>query len=390
VGYVPHGAAAASSHGLDLLPDYLSDRGPVFYVLAAVLGIALVAVALRLLGWLLVGRSRPSGGEAGPPESRLRQGEMPEWLRENDGAGPDDGAVAAAAPPLAAGETGPRIALAWGRRDFVEKTLLGIADSARESIFAENWARREGMLQGLDPRAKVVGLVGLVVVTSIAHRWQVLAALYALGIALGLLSRLPLGVMVRRVWLAVPLFAGAVTLPAALNVVTPGRPLLVLLRSPLIAVTAPGLAAAGVLTLRVGVAVSFVMLLTLTTPWNRLLYGLRGLLVPRAFLMVLAMTYRYLSVLLQSAADMFTSRRSRTVGRTAARDDRRFVGGAMGALFGKTIALADEVHAAMLSRGWTGEARALAPLRMRAADMIWLGAIGLAALAALGGELGAR
>jgi energy-coupling factor transporter transmembrane protein EcfT len=191
------------------------------------------------------------------------------------------------------------------------------------------------------------------------------------------------------VWLAVPLFVGAVTLPAALNVVTPGPALLVLHRDPYLAVTAPGLALAGLLTLRVGVAMSFVALLPLTTRWNDLLAGLRALAVPRLFVTALAMTCRYLGVLTQSAEEMFTARRSRTVGRASRADDRRFLGSAIGALFGKTVALTDEVHGAMLSRGWTGEAHALTARRPGLADLAWLAAmLVLAALVAGGGRIG--
>jgi len=274
----------------------------------------------------------------------------------------------------------------FSQTGFLEKTLSGLAEGTRETVFAEKWARREGLLQRLDPRVKVAALLGFVIVTSVLHRLPALLGLYSLLIALSALSRLPFGLLLKRVWLSVPLFVGAVTLPAALNVVTPGRPLLVLLARPLIAITEPGLAHAAILTLRVGVAVSCVVLLTLTTPWNDLLRGLRVLFVPRLFLTVLTMTYRYLAVLMQATTEMFTARKSRTVGRTSAAEKRRFLGGSMGALFGKTLGLTDEIHAAMLSRGWTGETRTLRPLRLRAADLVWLGAMALVAVLAIGGE----
>src|SRR5262249_24560084 len=112
-------------------------------------------------------------------------------------------------------------------------------------------------------------------------------------------------------------------------------------------------------------------LLTLTTEWSALLRALRLLLVPRLSLSVLAMTYRYLAVLLQSASEMFTARRSRTVGPATNRQGRQFAGTGIGALFGKTLALAEEVHAAMPSRGFTGEIRTLTRLRWRRADSLW-------------------
>jgi energy-coupling factor transporter transmembrane protein EcfT len=99
------------------------------------------------------------------------------------------------------------------------------------------------------------------------------------------------------------------------------------------------------------------------------------------------MTYRYLVVFLQSAEEMFIARWSRTVGRATSEQNRRFLGGVMGALFGKSLALTEEVHAAMLSRGWTGEVRTLQPPYLRTADLVWLAAMGIVAALAMGGEL---
>ena len=155
--------------------------------------------------------------------------------------------------------------------------------------------------------------------------------------------------------------------------------LLVLARDPYVAVTTTGLLACARLTLRVGAAVSFVTLLSVTTRWSSMLRGLRALGVPRPFVEVLGLAHRYAAVLMRSASEAFVARKSRTVGRVSAASGRGFLGSLAGALLGKTLALADEVHEAMVSRGWTGEARTLEPLRLRAPDAAWLAAMGLAA-----------
>jgi energy-coupling factor transporter transmembrane protein EcfT len=67
-------------------------------------------------------------------------------------------------------------------------------------------------------------------------------------------------------------------------------------------------------------------------------------------------------------------------------ENRRFLGGVMGALFGRTLALTEEVHAAMLSRGWAGEAHSLRIPRIKVADMVWLTTLSLVALSALMAE----
>ncbi len=379
-GYMPRNLDAIDEKGwkgFNLLPDYLSERGMGFYIAAALIGALTITLMLYVVGRLLARREEPPAPppDDTPPPSSNRSGDLPAWMTETEEKS-DSGASAYQA-------TSPHSARRGG---FVEKTLSELTGSAQEILFAERWARQEGMLQRLDARIKVIGLIGLVVVTAFLHRLPGLLGLYALSLILAVCSRLPVGMFLRRVWLTVPLFVGAVTLPAALNLVTPGPPLITLWREPLLAITEPGLAAALLLTMRVGVAVSFVVLLTLTTQWNDLLHGLRSLLVPRMFVTVLAMTYRYLAVLIQSAAEMFTARKSRTVGRMSREENRRFLGGVMGALFGRTLALTEEVHAAMLSRGWAGEAHSLRIPRIKVADMVWLTTLSLVALSALMAE----
>lgn len=266
---------------------------------------------------------------------------------------------------------------------FLERTLAGLAANARTGLQSEHWARQAGYLQQIDARAKVACFLVLIVVVTSLHHLPILLLLYALALVMAQMSRLPIALLLKRVWLSVPIFVGALALPAIFNFVTPGPVLFTLAEHPFIAVTVPGLLAATTLTLRVGVAVTFAVLLTLTTRWNDLLRALRILFVPRLFVLVLAMTYRYLAVLMQIAGDMFVARRSRTVGRISRASGRKFVGGSMGALFGKTLALSEEVHNAMLARGFTGEMRTLAPLRWRPADAAWTGAMLLVAFLCL-------
>ena len=68
------------------------------------------------------------------------------------------------------------------------------------------------------------------------------------------------------------------------------------------------------LVARVETAATLSVLLILCTPWSHVLKALRVLRVPVVFVVILGMTYRYILLLLQSAHDMFESRRSRMVG----------------------------------------------------------------------------
>jgi cobalt/nickel transport system permease protein len=261
------------------------------------------------------------------------------------------------------------------RGSFVEKTLTGASDLLRQVMFSEDIALQGGLLQRVDARAKIVAMLILLVAASFLHNIAVLLALYALTLLVAASSRLPVGYFIKRVWLFVPIFTLVVVLPATLSVVTPGRIVLQLWswHGHPEGFTDQGLTSAALVVSRVAVSISLVLLLTLTTPWVKLLAALRSLGVPRMFVMVISMAYRYIFLLLGSVSEMYESRKSRTVG--AVRHDkaaRAFVGATAGALIGKANHLSEEVHQAMVSRGYRGEATTVQGFRLRAADVTFV------------------
>jgi cobalt ECF transporter T component CbiQ len=300
--------------------------------------------------------------------------------------------VTAAAPPdwLLRGETGLCPCGCAGRRSrrsFVEKTVTGGADLVRQALFSDDIASRRGLLQAVEPRVKLLTVLALLIAAAFLHHVPVVLALYTVTLGLAACSSLRLSFFVRRVWLFVPLFTGLVVVPAALNLVTPGRIVVSLgtwFGHP-VGLTQQGCTTAALIVSRVALSISLAVLLTLTTPWNRLLASLRGLFVPRVFVQVLGMTYRYLFYLVRGVGEMYTARTARTVNRD--RDvgrSRAFVSATAGALFGKAHALSEEVHLAMLARGFTGTTRVLRPVRPRMLDALWAAACLVVIVAALG------
>lgn len=223
----------------------------------------------------------------------------------------------------------------------------------------EETASAPGLLQRVDPRVKVVGTAALVVVATLLHSVEALATLYVVGIVLAALSRIPVR-RLAQVWLVAPLFSTAVLVPAVLNIVTPGSPVVVLHASdPVITVTDAGLMVAGRMILRVAVCVSLVLLLTATTRPERLFRGLRALGVPVVFVMLLGMMERYLWVLARAAEEIHLAKVSRSITRGSVREEQAWVAAGMGSLFRRTRTLGNEVYLAMISRGYTGEVHLL-------------------------------
>jgi cobalt ECF transporter T component CbiQ len=277
-----------------------------------------------------------------------------------------------------------------GRRkkaSYVDKTLEGGARLLQQTLFAGDVAAQPGFLQRLEPRVKLISMAALLIAASLVRYVPVLAAMYVICLVLAVASRLSLEYFLKRVWLFVPIFTGIVVLPATLSIITPGHVVVPLghwwFGQP-VGITAQGLAGAVIIVTRVAVSISLVVLLTLTTPWNELLASLRALFVPRIFVAVLTMCYRYLFVLSATVEDMYLARRARVAGDGDVVSGRAYVAATAGSLFSNAHALSDEVHQAMTSRGYTGDARSLERRAPAWGDWLWLATVAATVIAVIG------
>jgi len=295
-------------------------------------------------------------------------------------APPDERARASSVTPtwLLQREVGLCQCCSVGRRSkatFIDKTIAAASGVLRQALFTDDIAAQPGLLQRLDPRVKATTILALVISAALLHNVPVLLALYVVALLLAVASKMSLSYFVKRVWLFVPIFTGIVVLPATFSFVTHGHIVVPLGRwfGHPVGLTSQGLRAASLIVIRVATSISFVVLVALTTTWTRLLAALRALLMPRMFILVLGMAYRYVFHLLGSVTDMYEARKARTVhAGNIVRSGRAFVSATAGTMFGKAHAMSEEVHQAMVSRGYTGHARTLSAFRLRAIDVAWV------------------
>jgi cobalt ECF transporter T component CbiQ len=262
------------------------------------------------------------------------------------------------------------------RKSFVERTLAGLAEAFERSLYSEAIGAQAGLLQGLDPRIKLVGLLLLIIAAASARSLAVVGTVLLVAIALALLSRVSLATLTKRVWLSALIFTGAIALPALF--LTPGR---AIARVPLVdwPITEQGLTSALFLLGRVLTSTTLATTLVLTTPWTDLLKALRVLRVPTLFVVILGMTYRYIFLILQTASDMFESRQSRGIGRLDGAEQRRVATASVGVLLSKSFQLSNDVYLAMQSRGFRGEIYTLDEFRTTPRD--WLALVAFVAVA---------
>ena len=105
--------------------------------------------------------------------------------------------------------------------------------------------------------------------------------------------------------------------------------------------------------------------------------------VPKLFVLILSMAYRYIFLFLHLANGMFEARKSRIVARTSGGEQRRFISGTMGNLVNRSIKMSNDVYAAMAARGFSGTIQTFQAYRMRSADWWALAGAGLVGVVAV-------
>jgi cobalt/nickel transport system permease protein len=250
-------------------------------------------------------------------------------------------------------------------------------------MVSESISRRSGLLQTIDPRIKLITVLAIIVSVSIMRSPIIIWGVYAFTLMIAVASSVSLIFFIKRVWLFIPLFSAVIVIPALFNVVTPGEPIWTvfhLARSydlgpyhipDTIAVTRQGVLTAVTFIGRVSASVSLAVLLTLTTLWSDLLQGLRILKVPRIFILILGMTYRYIILLVHTVYDIHVARKSRTLHYGPTQAEQRWVASRMGYLLKRTYMMSQDVHNAMLSRGFSGDVRTLNASAIRGCDYAW-------------------
>ncbi|MFY9728196.1 MAG: cobalt ECF transporter T component CbiQ [Bryobacteraceae bacterium] len=263
------------------------------------------------------------------------------------------------------------------RRGFLGRTIESLYQAMERALDAEHSAASGGLLQRLDARVKVSGLFALILAAALARRLWVIAAVFALAVLLAALSRISIRLLASRVWIPALVFTGAIAAPALF--LTPGD---ALYRVPGLnwMVTAQGLTTADYLLLRVETAATLALLLVVTTPWMHVLKALRVFRVPVVLVAILGMTSRYILLLLETAHEMFQSRKSRSVGALHGAERRQMAVASAGVLLSRTFQLSGDVYLAMQARGFRGEIYLPDDFTLKRLD--WLALAGFAALAA--------
>lgn len=258
----------------------------------------------------------------------------------------------------------------------IANSVETISGALRAFFTAEHVATEDGFLQRRDPRVSVLSIAGLALAVMVTRTLAVALFFGVVTVVLAWLSSVPLRRLLSRS-AVVPLASALIVLPQ--TVLMPGEPLVGGFG---FAVTEAGVAYVVLFTVRVGVGVSLLSLLVLTTPFSAIVAAMRELRIPVALVWVIAVTYRYLFLFFDELQRLVLARNSRTAGTSAIRGGWRDARRIVGTFLLRTLDRGERVGRGMRARGG---ARPPSPYgRSKAVDASDLGLVAFAIVAVAG------
>jgi cobalt/nickel transport system permease protein len=258
--------------------------------------------------------------------------------------------------------------------------------------FLDPYIQRTSLVHSLDPRIKLVHTLAFILTVAFTPTgiWAVYILLFAILLAVEVLSDLGVGYVLKRALLAFPFVLAAFPLIFT----SAGDTLVTLpLGSWALRISQPGLERFISIALKSWISVQAAIVLASTTPFPQLLVAMRAIRIPRLLVAIFGLMWRYLFVLGDEALRLIRARASRS-GRLQGVNVKsggsliwraRVAGGMAGNLFLRALERSDRIYMAMLSRGYDGEVRSRSLPELRASHwlILILGLVILVGLMAL-------
>lgn len=220
----------------------------------------------------------------------------------------------------------------------------------------------------IDPRAALLGFISLLVCATLIEHLGVIAVAWAVSVILALSTGITFRVLLLTT-AAFGLITALFLLPAATSYVTPGHVLFSLAG---LKFSGAGVHTFLVVMVRTIACLNIGIGLFSSNRPERLFESLRWFRVPGFFVMILLLTYRYIFVVSQAALEVHVARKSRVPNETSLSEVRKWLGERIGALFARSRKLGEEVHLAMISRGFDGEWIPKPQKRLKSSDFGWI------------------
>ena len=225
--------------------------------------------------------------------------------------------------------------------------MARIADSLFQMHLFDELAAGATPIHRLHPLAKVMVTLAFLACVISFDKYELsglLPFLFYPAVVLSL-AHIPVWIMVKRMLLASPF----VLCIGLFNPLFDRLPVMEICGMPV----SGGFISLLSLSLKCALTILSALLLLATTSMSQLAQALRQLYVPRLFVMQLVLTFRYISVLVNEAARVWTAYLLRAP--LARGLSPRWWGSLLGQMLMRTFDRAQSIHHAMLLRGYTGD-----------------------------------
>ena len=234
----------------------------------------------------------------------------------------------------------------------VPQSLRDLVESAESLVYVEDLSGKKGVMQAINPVAKLVAIVGMIVAAVLITNLTYLLAICLVPLVLAVASRIPFKQFFSRTAL-IPVFAAVISIPILF--LTIGTPVWeASLGSLNLVISIEGLSKFAVFTVRVWFCVASLTLLILSTGFDKTLKLLSTVKVPTLIIQLFSLTYRYFFVSIEEARSVLIAKEARTYvhKRSLNLQSLKDLGSIIASLFIRTYERSERVYLAMKARGF--------------------------------------
>lgn len=246
--------------------------------------------------------------------------------------------------------------------------------------FLDPYQSGYSLIHRTDARVKLVLALAFIFTTALTPvgAWPIYLLLLVIVLSLEILSGIGIGYYLKRSTLALPILLAA--LPLIFTI--PGASLLAFTLGPWeFSASFSGLERFTSIALKSWISIQMAILLTATSPFPDVLIAMRALRIPRLFVAICGLMWRYLFVFADEAIRLLRARAARS-GAAGDPDLRtggslswraKTAGGLGGNLFVRSLERSEQIYVAMLARGYDGEVRSMPQVKMERFNWTILG-----------------
>jgi cobalt ECF transporter T component CbiQ len=267
---------------------------------------------------------------------------------------------------------------------FIDTTIQNIAKVIK-SIYVQNeTSSRDGLLQKLNARSKIIFLFGFIIIISFIRHIESQILISALISILFILSRVNLIAIYKKIFLLGFLFGFLIIIPAGLNIVSDGNIIFNLINFKTahkfwiynipsdIGITKEGCIVVIRFFIRITNSIALSLLVMYTTSFPGIIKSLKIFRVPDIFLLVITLTYKFIFILSYTTEDTYLALKSRWWRNSRDTSANQFIAERITYIFRKSWIKYEEIYHAMLARGFNGNVNLCYSQKIKSIDIVFL------------------